>query len=122
CAPFRDSKELEIYCMAQLMQHYNHAFVKMLSQDRYQELMTMWNSGLVDSKSMPAIMAKRKEFEPRDLAFLALQDDRAPRDFLNPAGTAEKQDQEALKRLVKQLQHEQRAWWVYLQKAKASDD
>ncbi|CAJ1446416.1 unnamed protein product [Effrenium voratum] len=121
CAPFRDSgKELEIYCMAQLMQHYNHAFVKMLPQDRYKELMTMWNSGLVDSKVMPAIMAKRKEFEPRDLAFLALQDDRAPRDFLNPAGTAEKQ--EALKRLVKQLQHEQRAWRVYLQKAKASDD
>ncbi|CAJ1374653.1 unnamed protein product [Effrenium voratum] len=100
--------------------HYNHAFVKMLPQDRYKELMTMWNSGLVDSKVMPAIMAKRKEFEPRDLAFLALQDDRAPRDFLNPAGTAEKQ--EALKRLVKQLQHEQRAWRVYLQKAKASDD
>ncbi|CAJ1396675.1 unnamed protein product [Effrenium voratum] len=121
CAPFRDSgKELEIYCMAQLMQHYNHAFVKMLPQDRYKELMTMWNSGLVDSKVMPAIMAKRKEFEPRDLAFLALQDDRAPRNFLNPAGTAEKQ--EALKRLVKQLQHEQRAWRVYLQKAKASDD
>ena len=42
---------------------------------------------------MPAIMAKRKEFEPRDLAFLALQDDRAPHDFLNPAGTAEKQGQ-----------------------------
>ncbi|CAJ1376319.1 unnamed protein product [Effrenium voratum] len=103
CAPFRDSgKELEIYCMAQLMQH---AFVKMLPQDRYKELMTMWNSGLVYSKVMPAIMAKRKEFEPRDLAFLALQD-----------------DPEALKRLVKQLQHEQRAWRVYLQKAKASDD
>ena len=79
--------------MAHLMQHYNHAFVKMLPQDRYKELMTMWNSGLVDSKVMPAIMAKRKEFEPRDLAFLALQDDRAFRDFLNPAGTAEKQDQ-----------------------------
>ena len=119
---FRDTGcELEVFQMAQAMEFFKEYFQKTLGEERFQVLQTMWLTGRLDSKIAPPVAARRKDFQPRDFVFVALEaQEGMPTDFLNMAGVAEKQS--LLQKLHSSLLQEQRAWRSHLAKVKCFED
>ena len=121
-ADMRDSgKELQVWHMAQTMHYFDDHFKKALKPDKYDQIQMDWLVGKLDAQILPAVLAKRKEFQPRDFQFILLdqQDALSGLNFLS-LGSSEKQ--EALQRLHKQLGHEQKAWRAHMAKVKAYED
>eukprot|EP00913_Durusdinium_trenchii_P001026 g944.t1 len=118
----RDSgKELNVWYMAQAMCYFDDHFQKALKPDRFDQVKSDWLAGKLDTQILPAVLAKRKDFQPRDFQFVLLeqQDALSGLNFLS-LGSSEKQ--ESLQRLHKQLGQEQKAWRAHMAKVKAHED
>ncbi|CAK9043069.1 unnamed protein product [Durusdinium trenchii] len=121
-ADMRDSgKELNVWYMAQAMCYFDDHFQKALKPDRFDQVKSDWLAGKLDTQILPAVLAKRKDFQPRDFQFVLLeqQDALSGLNFLS-LGSSEKQ--ESLQRLHKQLGQEQKAWRAHMAKVKAHED
>ena len=119
-AQLRDpGNELHVFQMAQCMQHYDGHFKEILSPDRYAELQDQWTTGRLDHLLQPTVMAKRKDFSPKDFTFLLMEKQAlSVSSFL--AGSSTKQEE--LKKLLKQLSMEQKTWRTYMAQVKAHED
>lgn len=106
CAVYRDAgREKEVWRMSCLMTHYDRFFQENLSAAQYQALMVQWSSGRLDARLTPEVMAMRPDFRPQDLAFVFMEVEDVPKNFLEDNVCKEKGA--VLEKLVRKLRAEQ---------------